>query len=66
MILVILKSILILIGCVLGGGILGFIIPFVIAQFDPSQNPAWSFIPLYTVPIGFVLGLVLGLYFVFR
>ncbi|MBW7857719.1 MAG: hypothetical protein H3C43_05370 [Leptonema sp. (in: Bacteria)] len=59
----ILKSLLIVVLFVFGGGIAGFFIPFIIAQFD--GNPAWSFVPMITVPIGFVVGLVIGIYFGF-
>ncbi|WCL47606.1 hypothetical protein [Leptospira sp. GIMC2001] len=66
MIMIVVKSVLILVGCILGCGVLGFLIPFIIALFDPTQNPAWSFIPMITVPIGFGIGFFLGIYLIFR
>ncbi|MBM9590966.1 hypothetical protein JWG41_10950 [Leptospira sp. 201903075] len=58
------KSIFIIAGCVLFGGLLGFFGPFIIAQFD-QNGTAWSMLTMITVPIGLVLGLVIGLFFVF-
>ncbi len=43
-------SVFIIIISILIGAFIGFIIPFLIAQFD--DNPAWGFIPMITIPIG--------------
>ncbi|TGK87685.1 hypothetical protein EHQ24_00230 [Leptospira noumeaensis] len=59
----IVKSVLIIAGFIALGGLIGFFGPFIIAQFD--QNPAWSMITMITVPIGFHIGLVIGLFWVF-
>jgi uncharacterized membrane protein len=40
------------------GALIGFFGPFIIAQFD--GNPAWSFVTMITVPIGMLIGLVVG------
>ncbi|WP_411822779.1 hypothetical protein [Leptospira sp. 'Mane'] len=64
MFITIIKSTLTVIGCMLLGGILGFFGPFILAQFV-AENPAWSFIPLITVPIFVFVGLVAGLLIVF-
>lgn len=61
--LAILKSLLIVVLFTFAGGIAGFFIPFIIAQFD--GNPAWSFVTMITVPIGLVVGFVIGIYFGF-
>ncbi|TGK95301.1 hypothetical protein EHQ30_01265 [Leptospira brenneri] len=58
------KSILMIAGCMVIGGLIGFFGPFIIAQFD-QNGAAWSMITMITVPIGFVLGLVIGLFIVF-
>ncbi len=41
------------------GALVGFFGPFIIAQFD--GNPAWSFVTMITVPIGMLIGLVVGI-----
>lgn len=41
------------------GALVGFFGPFIIAQFD--GNPAWSFVTMITVPIGILIGLVVGI-----
>lgn len=45
-------------------GLLGFIVPFVLSMFD--GNPAWSFVPMLTIPLGVLVGLVIGIVLVFR
>ncbi len=57
-------GILIVLGMSVAGALLGFFIPFILAQFD--QNPAWSFIPMLTVPIGIILGFIAGLVIALR
>ncbi len=41
------------------GALVGFFGPFIIAQFD--GNSAWSFVTMITVPIGMLIGLVVGI-----
>lgn len=54
-------SVLIVIGCIVGGALLGFFVPFTLAQFFPESGPALSFVPMLTVPIGLVVGLIGGI-----
>jgi len=61
----IIKSFIIILACLIGGGILGFFGPFVVSQFLP-ENPAFPFLIYFTVPFGLVVGLILGLVFAFR
>ncbi len=60
----IIKALLLVIVCAIGGAILGFVVPFGIAQFD--NNPAWSFIPMLAMPGGLVFGLIAGVILVFK
>ncbi|HRP70758.1 MAG TPA: hypothetical protein PLY93_14630 [Turneriella sp.] len=55
-------AVLIVLGGTLGGALLGFVIPFSLAQFMPSYGPALSFVPMITVPLGFLLGLIGGIF----
>jgi hypothetical protein len=56
---------MIILGCIIGGGLLGFFGPFIVAQFLP-ENLAYSFVTFFTIPIGLVIGLVVGLVLVFK
>lgn len=53
-------AILTVVAATLGGGLAGFFIPFIIAQY--YNNPALSFVPIFTVPIGLIVGFGIGLY----
>ncbi|WP_411824590.1 hypothetical protein [Leptospira sp. 'Mane'] len=64
--MIVIKSILIVFVSMVVCGILGFVIPFVVAQFNEKSASALSFIPMITVPVGFVVGLLIGLFIVFK
>lgn len=57
-------SVFIIIISILIGAFIGFIIPFLIAQFD--DNPAWGFIPMITIPIGVGIGPIIGIIIIIR
>lgn len=62
--MLVLKCIGIVCALVVLCGFLGALIPFLIGMFD--DNGAWSFVPMVTVPLGMLVGLVIGLVVVFR
>ena len=55
-----------LVAGIIAGGALGFLIPFGMAQINPQDGPALSFLPMITIPVGAVLGAALGLYLAIR
>ncbi|MDF3818552.1 hypothetical protein P3G55_01495 [Leptospira sp. 96542] len=60
------KSVFIIIGCMFAGALVGFFGPFILAQFGPEgAGTALSMMTMITVPIGIVLGLIVGLFIVF-
>ncbi|TGN17319.1 hypothetical protein [Leptospira idonii] len=63
--MVFLKSLLIIATSIIVCGALGFIIPFVISLIEPKWGTALSMVPMLTVPIGLVVGLVAGICIVF-
>ncbi|MBP7281590.1 MAG: hypothetical protein KBA66_08445 [Leptospiraceae bacterium] len=62
--MIILKSIFVVVITILAFVLIAFFGPFIIAQYD--QNPAWSFIPMITIPIGIILGLIVGIVIVYK